>query len=274
MVLDVSDFSWCGLAVNFKEGILVSKAEDADVDDHRAVTIEKVRSVLLNNDLKYPKMIYNRLAGVGYKKDKKKWKKWRHDILFLSLGVAGVEYVKTEGWKYVSKGKDVPILVETILGSITVLLQRNADCFKHSGIMGEEQWFCAKKIFSIDIPIGRKVVIPPGYYVVFVNKSLNPAAVSIIVDKDAEEVAAPFSESRGAAYYAIKKNARQEIVPNPMYRNHDPIRQYTAARVWAKMQMQTGQIEDLLYTFLAHRHELFDELLSDNEEAENDLFAD
>jgi glucose-6-phosphate isomerase len=254
------DFSWCGLAVDFKDGIVVSYSEGADVENHRAMRIDGAKKVLLNGELKYPKILYNRLAGIGYKRDKSRWKKWRHDMLFLSLGVAGVEFIKTEGWKYVSNGKDVPVMVETVLGSVTLILQKNGSCFRQRGILCEDEWFLAEKVVAVRVPRGRKVVVPPGYFIVFVNNSLNPAAVSIVVDKDATEEYAPFAESRGAAYYAIKKNARLEMVPNPQYRRLCPVCRLRSESVWKNANM--SEAEDLLYTFLVNRHSMFEKFLS------------
>lgn len=256
----MKDFSWCGLSVNFKNGLLVSYEDEVECEDHRSVSIENVRDFLLNDDLRYPKVVYNRLAGVGIKKHKKNWKKYRHDMIFLSLGVAGIEFVKTEGWKYVSKGKDVPVLFETVLGSVSLILQKNGSCFKRSGILGDDEFFCADKVVVIRVPRGRKVLVPPGYYIVVVNNTLNPAAVSIVVDKDAEEVSAPFSQSRGAAYYAIKKNARLEMVPNPLYRGLHPIKRLRPESVWE--QIKRAELQDLLYVFLSRGHKFFEEVLS------------
>jgi oxalate decarboxylase/phosphoglucose isomerase-like protein (cupin superfamily) len=256
----VKDFPWCGLSVNFQDGIVVSHTKDSQFDDQYCATIDQLRSFLLNGELRYPKVIYTRLSGVGIKDDKRKWRTWRHDMLFLSLGVAGVEYVKTEGWKYVSEGKDVPVLIETVLGSVTIILQKNDSCFKKIGVLGEEEWFCAEKVYAIRLARGRKVLVPPGYYIVFVNNSLNPAAVSIIVNRKAKEVYAPFSQSRGAAYYAIKKNARQEWVPNPLYRNLRPLSRLRPDLVWNRIERE--EVGDLLYDFLTRRVGIFRELLS------------
>lgn len=257
----MADFSWCGLDVSFKDGISVSYNESGECDDCRHVTIDEFRTYLLNGDLKYPKVIYTRIAGAGLKDDKKQWKKYRHDMLLLSLGVAGVEYVKTEGWKYVSDGKDVPVLVQTVMGSVTVLLQKNARSFRVKGILGDEEWFVAEKIYAVRVPRGRKVVIPPGYYVVFVNNTLNPAAVSIVVDKDAKEEAAPFSESRGAAYYAIKKNARQELVPNPLYRAVNPLSKVKPDKIWELSRKQED--DALAYTALQSKIRRFHSLINE-----------
>lgn len=263
----MKEFPWCGLSVSFQNGIAVQLGDGTECAHQRAVSISELQRYLLNGSLRYPKVIYNRLLGVGNKSHKRKWKKFRHDMLLLTLGVAGVEYVKTEGWKYVSHGKDVPILVETVLGSVTVILQKNSQCFKRVGILGDEEWYCADKVSAVRIPRGRKVVIPAGYYVVFVNNSLNPAAVSIIVDRDAEEVPSPFEQSHGAAYYAIKKNARQELVPNPQYRLFSPVLKMKPELVWSRLNQP--ELEDLLYMFMLKKMAWFDGLLNGDVDLES-----
>lgn|GEM_PF-6840843 len=255
----MKEFPWCGLSVSFQNGISIQLGDGTECEGQRAVSIDQLKSYLLNGNLRYPKVIYNRLLGIGNKSHKRKWKKFRHDMLLLTLGVAGVEYVKTEGWKYTSHDKDVPILVETVLGSVTLILQKNAQCFKRVGILGDEEWYCADKVSAVRLPRGRKIIIPAGYFVVFVNNSLNPAAVSIVVDKDAEEVAGPFEQSRGAAYYAIKKNARQELVPNPQYRHFQPVSKVKPDVLWGRLHQ--AELEDLLYMFMLREMRWFEGLL-------------
>lgn len=266
-LIRVKEFPWCGLSVSFQNGIGIRIGDTAECEAQRVVSIDQLKSYLLNGNLRYPKVIYKRLLGVGNKKDKRKWKKFRHDLLLLTLGVAGVEYVKTEGWKYSARGKDVPILVETVLGSVTLILQKNAECFRRAGILGDEEWYCAEKVSAVRLPRGRKVIIPAGYFVVFVNNSLNPAAVSIVVDKDAKEVPSPFAESHGAAYYAIKKNARQELVPNPQYRHFSPVSKIKPDVLWSRLHQ--AELEDLLYMFMLREMSWFEMMLGGQTDLES-----
>lgn len=263
----MKEFPWCGLSVNFENGINISLGDGVECVSERPVSIAQLQKCLLNGNLRYPKVIYKRLLGVGNKTHKRKWKRFRHDMLLLTLGVAGVEYVKTEGWKYAVGGKDVPVLVETVLGSVTVIMQKNSECFRRTGILGDEEWYCADRVSAIRLPRGRKVIVPAGYFVVFINNSLNPAALSLIVNKDAEEVFAPFEQSHGAAVYAIKKNARQELVPNPQYRNLGPIAKVKPENIW--LRLQQPELEDLLYMFMLKELRWFDTLLSSDLDLES-----
>lgn len=253
-----SDFPWCGITADFRKGLQILKEGEAGYDSVKEATINDLRPVLLNDNLMYPKVFYKILTNVGMNRDRKRWKRWRHDLLLMSLGVAGVEYVKTDGWRYVKGSKELPVIVETVLGSVTLLVQKRSVSFKVCGILAEEQRFCVEEVVTIRVPRGRKVVVPPGYDLVFVNNSLNPAAVSIALEEGGEMIPSDFIESKGAAYYVIKKNARQELVPNPRYRPPPKLKKIKAELVWERVFHEA--INDLLYQFLCEQQELLNRL--------------
>jgi len=251
------EFLWCGVTADFQNGLKIH-TNGGSYQAIYSASVDDIRPVLLNESLMCPQVFYKLVIGAGRGDDKRKWKRWRHDLLLLSLGVAGVEYIKTMGWRYMKNGYPVPAVIETVLGSVTVLLQKPASCFKIKGILNEELLFCAEEFIAIKVPQRRKIVIPPGYDIVIVNNSLNPAAVSIAVEEEAETVPSDFLESKGAAYYVIKKNARQELVPNPRYKILPPLKKKKAEEVWEKVFSET--MDELLYQFVVSNVELLDRL--------------
>jgi hypothetical protein len=99
-----------------------------------------------------------------------------------------------------------PLLIEVVHGYITIALQ-SSEFDADTGII----------TYIIKLGKGDKYVIPPGFDFIFINTRQSTAIVAAISSTKGR-IMTVFDDTRGAASYVIRKNARQEIVQNPYYR--------------------------------------------------------
>jgi hypothetical protein len=179
------------------------------------VKIEELSPALLNKSLRYPQNVYTQLSGIRRITDDTVWPDvYSHDIVFLPVGLLGIEYIKTHIFYSKPQGGKIACLVQVLAGELTVILQKNA-CQR--SIYDD---ICAEDARIVDVKTGEKLAIPAGYYYTFINTGTEIAIFSLIVHK---EIVIDYSQLRmknGLAYYVIAKNARQEVVTNPRYRTH------------------------------------------------------
>ncbi|MBN1618829.1 hypothetical protein JW887_05845 [Candidatus Dojkabacteria bacterium] len=201
--IDLKKFS--GLSLSYEQGKLMAQESGIDISTSRSVSIDDIRPQLLNPDLSCPKFFYYYFTSVD-RKNVLKRKNLRCDFYVVPSNLAGIEYVKTRG---LDTG-GYPVLVDVIHGFSAVILQ----CSCTSG----PDSIPSTKSIVIKLKKGEKYIIPPGWKFVFVNTRQTISVISIIFSMKAS-FKSVFDESRGAASYVIRKNARQEIVQNPYYRN-------------------------------------------------------
>ncbi|HVX92777.1 MAG TPA: glucose-6-phosphate isomerase family protein, partial [Candidatus Dojkabacteria bacterium] len=122
------------------------------------------------------------------------------NLTVLPANLAGIEYTKTKGYVV----KDYPRIVEIVNGSGTLLLQSFEKSFEGD-------------IIQSTMKKGQKIIIPAGYYSSFINTRQTTLVLLEIYSKNAEELY-DLDDMNGMSYYVIRKNAKQEIVRNPIYK--------------------------------------------------------
>jgi oxalate decarboxylase/phosphoglucose isomerase-like protein (cupin superfamily) len=198
-VIDLKKYS--GLALSFDGTTLIGEEGSIDVGYKETVKIDDMRPQLLNPDLTCPVIFYTVYKGVD-RKSLLKRKNLRFDTYIIPQNLAGIEYVKTKGMRVGS----CPLLIEVIHGHITVILQ-TSDYEPEEGI----------QTYIVKLAKGEKYIIPPGFDFIFVNTRQSTAIIAGISSTKGR-IMSVFDDTRGAACYMIRKNARQEIVQNPFYR--------------------------------------------------------
>jgi oxalate decarboxylase/phosphoglucose isomerase-like protein (cupin superfamily) len=191
-----------GVAVSFDGSSIIPQEGSISAGSQQEIMIDDMRSQLLNPDLSCPFLFY-RLHGPIDRKSIFKRRNLRLDLIVIPQNLAGIEYVKTSGMRLGS----YPTLLEVVYGYVTILMQ-SSDFDPETGI----------RTMIVKLKRGEKYVIPPNVDFVLVNTRHSISIVSM-VRSSKSRLYNVFDDTRGAASYIIRKNARQEIVQNPYFRN-------------------------------------------------------
>lgn len=201
-IVDLRKFS--GLAISYDGETVVPQEAGVTIGSSYTTGIEEMRPQILNPDLSCPGVFYHVFPTIDIKSLLKR-KNLRYDLYVMPANLAGIEYVKTKGFCAGS----YPVLVDLAWGYITIIMQKTIQ---------QDGNLPITKSMLVKLRRGEKYVIPPDWTFVIVNTRQSLAIVSLIysLQGEFEEF---FDDTRGAANYIIRKNARQEIVQNPAFRN-------------------------------------------------------
>ncbi len=207
---------YSGLSLVYDSGELRGAESGVEIGSSTKVLIDDMRRQLLNPDLSCPDHFYSYFQPVD-RKSLLRNKKLILCLFVIPQNLAGIEYVKTKGMC----SNEYPLLLEVVQGYVTALLQRGDPGSDHKGV----------RSVVAKLKKGEKLVIPPHTSFVLVNGRQTLSVVAMIRSLKAQ-VCEDLDDSRGAASYIIRKNARQEVVQNPYYRRVlrskllDPSEQY------------------------------------------------
>ncbi len=201
-IVDLKKFS--GLALTYDGDDLIPHEQGVEYRTKDSVHIDEMRPQLLNQDLSCPHLFYTIFSGLDWKSILKR-RNLRFDMLVMNPNLAGIEYVKTKGFY----AGNFPVLIDVAHGYLTLILQQTIED------EGEES---KTKTAIVKLKKGDKYVIPPRWEFVFSNTRQALSICSLILSSKAR-VQEKYDDTRGCAHYIIRKNARQEIVHNPAYRN-------------------------------------------------------
>lgn len=184
-------------------------------------TLEYVRPCLLNPDLDVPIHLYRVYQNMHLVDEPTVSAdgKIEYDLLLMPPNVMGVEYVKTHGHQMPTisgKSTTYPIIIEILYGSGTFLFQKFNENF--DPLIATEPEI--SEVYMVKAPKGTKLVIPPGFYYTLINTRstyLATGRLHYMWEEKSERL--KIEEKQGFCYFVIRKNARQEIVQNPRYKN-------------------------------------------------------
>lgn len=193
---------------------------------HNVYNRVKLRSILpalLNKSLSYPEDVYDVYQGIKYEEDLHiDQANLSTDLMILPAGLLGVEFVKTHIYYTCDANPGTSsCIVEVHSGVLTVILQKNKikediyqfDTFVDEGIL-------------VRVHKGEKLAIPQGYFYTFINAEEMPVVFMRVYRKESIVDYSLIRRERGLAYFCIRKNAKQEIVLNPTYKNTPKIKEY------------------------------------------------
>ena len=152
---------------------------------------------------------YYMYRGVASEKERAtyKHKSMRFDITVVPSMMLGDEYNKTYGHYHpeASNGLSFPEIYEVIEGEAHYLLQER-------GKTDSE----AKRVYLVHAKAGEKVLIPPNFGHITINKGPSTLVMANITEGTFKSDYAPYKKCRGGAYY-IAKAGKGEAEKNPLY---------------------------------------------------------
>jgi glucose-6-phosphate isomerase, archaeal len=208
------------LTLDFGEGIDSAPLEQRRIDD--------IRQMLPNPDATGPDPLYSiymdiRVTGLS---EGLRARGLAYGAVVDSAGSVGDEYVRSQGHVHSAPdGSDVPYLelYEIWHGSGAIYLQDAA-----KPVLNE--------VYLIDVGVGDKVLIPPGWVHVVINSGPTPLAFGALYATDAVLI---YDSLRALGGTAWAVRADGEFEQNPRYRN--PPR---PVRLQAKEYPQLGLTRD------------------------------
>lgn len=197
--------STTGLPLKFDKDNLSLVFEEGHVraSQIRRYKIRNLRPYVLNRELKYPKDIYLTYCNIA----KGKVRDFSVDITIIPSNLLGIEYVKTVP-KKVPDRKGKFRIIQTLHGSATVLVQDRES---------EDA-----QVYLTRLEAKNFLMIPAGFYYNLVNTRSTTLLVAEYYASNLEH-AASLKKMKGMGYYIISKNAKQEIVRNPHYKQLEKI---------------------------------------------------
>lgn len=195
---------------------------DVDSEGKIDINIDHLRGELLNSALTCPKLFCTQYLRIDQRNLMKK-RNLRYDLVVIPPNLAGIEYVKNKGHynDLVTSRHSSPELVEVLYGWASVLLQRPRVKPSNNGtwssINDMYDFPRLEDVIVFKLQRGDKLIIPSGWGHVFINTRQTPLVFAMIRNTR-EFMIRRFIPEKGAGYYFIRKNARQEVVRNPKYK--------------------------------------------------------
>lgn len=165
-----------------------------------SVSIDRMRSQLLNQELDCPALFYKKYKGID-KDDVFKNQGININMYLIYPNLAGIEYGKT----LATRSRKYPRVFEIEYGAGIILLQRYDSPVRNRTI-------------KIPVKKGQKVIIPQGYSCTITNTRQGNALIVLDISSIKAKPRIVLDGRRGMAYYIIRKNAKQEVVRNPEYK--------------------------------------------------------
>lgn len=187
-----------GFSLSYDSGKLVST--DLSFNEVVNVPVTEMTPQLLNKELSSPEIFYTKYKTLDEEGIYAK-KKLRINFYLIPANLAGIEYIKTKASRMAAH----PRLLEASHGSGIVLMQNFQEVEDGD-------------IIVASLKKNQKVIVPAGYTISIINTRSQALIVCEVVSIEAREQLL-LDEMGGMSYYVIRKNAKQEIVRNPMYKS-------------------------------------------------------
>lgn len=186
-------------------GFPIFLEDDALVSDNltyaksEVCNVADIKNQLLNPDITNPELFSITYSNLDQEEVFAK-KGIRLDLTVVFPNLAGIEYLKSYSTVCHSRNR----IIEILYGGGTIVAQsfEKAD-------EGDIVYSNLKK--------GQKIIIPKGYEMSISNTKSTQLVYIQLIDKKGS-VDNCLDDMGGMSYYVIRKNAKQEIVRNPQYR--------------------------------------------------------
>ena len=182
------------------------QSEDFSSNSISTVYLEDIRPQLLNQDLDCPEIFYTKYKDIDDSKESIKKQNLRVNIYLMKPNLAGIEFVKSKA----TRCSSYPRLFETIYGGGNILLQKY--------ISPREN-----KIYRLQVKKGSKFLVPPGYSVCLINTRQASTLIVLEISSRESRSRVVLEDKGGMSYYIIRKNAKVEVVRNPVYKIVDTV---------------------------------------------------
>jgi oxalate decarboxylase/phosphoglucose isomerase-like protein (cupin superfamily) len=176
------------------------KFEKITYSRNKLVTLDDMREQILNEDLQSPEIFYTKYSSLDSEGVFQN-KHIKINLIHVPSNVAGIEYVKTKATECNTHNK----VVEIVSGGGMILIQNFSPSKEESTVA------------LLKVKTTEKIIIPAKYSYSLINNRSTPLIVLEFLASKAKNKLT-LDEMRGMAYYVIRKNAKQEIVRNPLYK--------------------------------------------------------
>ncbi len=174
--------------------------EKVSYSKNKVFTLDEMRPQILNEDLQSPEIFYTKYSNLDSEGVFNN-RNININLIDVPSNVAGIEYVKTKATECSTHNK----VVEIVSGGGIILIQNFSSSKEESTVV------------LIKVKTTEKIIIPAKYSYSLINNRTTPLiALEFLASKAKNKLT--LDEMRGMAYYVIRKNAKQEIVRNPLYR--------------------------------------------------------
>ncbi|MBN1331525.1 hypothetical protein JW978_01405 [Candidatus Dojkabacteria bacterium] len=221
-MVDLQDV--CSLPIRFNSATTTFEFSDPIKCRHsQTISLQNLIPALLNKTLRYPENVYEENIDLFLCNDAEIFdsEKLHYEVIILPSGLLGIEYIKSHVYYSPKHQGKTSSIVECLYGILTIIIQKNMpkDEFDFETTVSEGM--------MIKLRRGEKVEIPTGYFYTFINTRSTPAIFSRTYKNKGIVDYAMLQNEKGLAYFAIRKNARAEIVYNPRYKHVPRLSKYT-----------------------------------------------
>lgn len=252
-MINLQDSSGLPLLLNTQDNSL-QPAGEVVFDSIDKIKLENLRPVLLNKTLRYPLNVYSEYCDICLKKHIKIFKKnsLHYNITVLPAGLLGIEYNKTHIFAPDKDQNELTAIVDIIYGRGSVLIQK----VKEKGELDFDTEVSFAAAFRVRR--GDRVPIPKKYMYTFVNASNSPFIVGRLFENDGKIDYRTLRKEHGMSYYFIRKNAREEVVKNPHYKEVPKLKRMNAQNYSRKFRLTSTKS---IYSQFTQNEKRFNKLL-------------
>lgn len=178
----------------------------------RTIPLSSITPTLLNKFITYPERVYDEYSVHKPENPEKLNDELKYDLLVIPSGLLGIEYIKSHiFYSPMSRMSDrirFSTIVEGIQGTTTVLMQKNHASSEHPTV---------KEGIMVKLNPKDKIGIPEGYFYTFINTGERGSLISRVY-KSYSMIDYEDFDTKGLAYFCIRKNAKLELVYNPQFK--------------------------------------------------------
>ncbi len=216
-----------GLSLNYENGSITS--DDFKFERKKDFHIKEISQQLLNEEVTSPDYFFTKYYNCDQDNIFKD-KGLQINIVVLMPNLAGIEFVKT----LTDLNKKSHRIIDVIYGG-GILLQQDFDKLD-LGV-----------VYTSTMKKGSKALVHAGYDYVMTNTKSTPL-IYLEVSLDGSDSINELDDMRGMSYYVIRKNAKQEVVRNPEYRQANNPKKLNFDKVLTKMgiTLKTPIIKQIL----------------------------
>ena len=253
-MINLQDQSGLPLLLNTQDNSL-HPAGEVTFESIERVKLDSMRPVLLNKTLKYPINIYSEYTNISLDKDKDTFRKnnLHYSIILLPPGLLGIEYNKTHIFAPDQDQNDLTAIVDIIYGRGIIILQK----VKEKNELDFETDVSFAKVFRAKK--GDRIPIPQKYMYSFINASNFPLVVGRLFEDDGKIDYRSMRREQGMCYYFIRKNARQEVVRNPHYKEVPKLKRGSSEAYSKKFRLTAAKP---IYTQFIYNQKRFKKILT------------
>ena len=193
-------------------------------------TLDAMREVLLDKDVKEPQELYYMYRDVYRTADKEllEKNKLRYDVTVIKPDFLGRELMKTAGHYHPGSYGE---LYEVLFGHCFCMLQRPKPN-DHQVI---------EEVILVEAAAGEKIVIPPGFGHILINLGPDHLVTSNWVSSLFSSEYDLYKQAGGAAYFVIKAAGKLEFMRNPYFKRLPEIKLLKPAAIIDKFGLAKGK---------------------------------